>query len=73
MKRRTITIEIDRVVLISQRKKSSLTAWCAACASRVRMVTVDEAATIARASSRMIYQWVEAAGFTSQRHRRDGS
>lgn len=59
MKRRIITVEIDRVVLISKRE-SSPTAWCAACASRVRMVTVDEAARLARLSARTIYRWVEA-------------
>jgi hypothetical protein len=59
MKRRTITVEIDRVVLVSKHR-SGLVAWCAACASRVRMVTADEAAGVAQASSRDIFRWVEA-------------
>jgi hypothetical protein len=59
MKRRTITVEIDRVVMVSQHR-SGRVAWCAACASRVRMVAADEAAGLAHASSRTIYRWVEA-------------
>ena len=58
MKKRTITVEIDRVILISKRKSSPLS-WCAACAAEARMVSVDEAATVAHVSSRMIYRWVE--------------
>jgi excisionase family DNA binding protein len=62
MKKRTlITIETDRVLVIRGRRPSrSRAAWCAACARQVRMVTVDEAAAVAQASSRTIYQWVEA-------------
>jgi excisionase family DNA binding protein len=59
MKRRTITVEIDRVVLISPRTPSPAP-WCAACARQVRMVTVDEAARLARATARTIYRLVEA-------------
>ncbi|MGB7922652.1 MAG: hypothetical protein WCF57_05350 [Pyrinomonadaceae bacterium] len=58
MKKRIITVEIDRVVLVSQRKSSPI-AWCAACAAEVRMVSADEAAAVAHASSRAIYRWIE--------------
>lgn len=58
-KRTEITIETDRVVVISKRQRSVL-AWCRKCRCRVQMITVDEAATIAGVSSRMIYRWVEA-------------
>jgi hypothetical protein len=58
MKRRTITVEIDRVVLISQRK-SNVVSWCDACASLAQMVSVDEAAALAHVSSRAIYRRVE--------------
>lgn len=59
MKKRTlITVETDRIVLINGLPSSPLT-WCAACAAEVRMVTVDEAAAVARTSSRMIYRLVE--------------
>ena len=59
MKKRTlITVETDRVVLINRLPSSPLI-WCAACAAEVRMVTVDQAAAVARTSSRMIYRMVE--------------
>ena len=60
MKRRTlITVETDRVILVGERRARPLI-WCADCARRVRMVTVDEAAKITRTSSRTIFQRVEA-------------
>lgn len=58
MKKRTeITIEIDRVMLVSSRKSPVI--WCEACAALVRMLTVDEAAALTGASSRAIYRRVE--------------
>jgi hypothetical protein len=60
MKKRTeITIETDRLVLISERRSKQV-AWCEACAREVEMVSVDEAAALAGTSSRMIYRQVEA-------------
>jgi excisionase family DNA binding protein len=60
MKKRTlITVETDRLIVVEKRK-THLLIWCAGCSSRVRMITVDEAATITRTSSRTIFQWVEA-------------
>ena len=59
-KRRTeITIETERVLLMSRRRISVLT-WCVACGERVTMITPDEAAITARVSSRAIYRWMEA-------------
>jgi excisionase family DNA binding protein len=60
MKKRTvISVETDRLIVVGKRKSNPLI-WCAGCASRVRMITVDEAAAITRTSSRTIFQWVEA-------------
>ena len=62
MKNRTrteITIETERVLIIKKRKGSVL-AWCPTCAGQVPMVKVDDAATIARVSSRTMYRWVES-------------
>ena len=60
MKRRTlITVETDRVILMSGRKVSPVR-WCASCAGEARMVTVDEAAVLIGVSSRTIYRRVEA-------------
>ena len=61
MKDRTrteITIETERVLIVRKCKGSVLT-WCSTCAQQVPMVKVDEAAIIARVSSRTIYRWVE--------------
>ncbi len=57
-KRMEITVEIDRVTLVSSQKSSTL--WCEACAASVRMLTVDEAAAVAGESSRSIYRRVES-------------
>jgi excisionase family DNA binding protein len=60
MKRRTlITVETDRIILMSGRAARPVR-WCAACAGEARMVTVDEAAALIGVSSRTIYQQVEA-------------
>lgn len=61
MKRRVeITIQTDRLLIV-RRSGSNTPAWCEACAGLTRMLTVDEAATVARSTSRAIYQRVEAA------------
>jgi excisionase family DNA binding protein len=57
-KRTEITIETDRVVVISRRNLSAQS-WCGACGKRVSMITIDEAAMLARVSSRTVYRWVE--------------
>lgn len=60
MKRRTeITIETQRLLMLS-RRKLSVVAWCAACDARVTMITADEAASLAGLSPRTIYRRVEA-------------
>lgn len=56
---RDIMIEIDRTVVVNARRQA-VVARCAACAAEVRMVTVDEAAAIARVTARTIYRGVEA-------------
>jgi hypothetical protein len=57
-KRTEITIETDRIVVISGRSHSAR-AWCKSCGRQVTMVTVDDAARLARVSSRTIFRWVE--------------
>jgi hypothetical protein len=60
MKRRTeITIETERVLVISKRNTSAL-AWCAGCQSQAQMITPDTAARLANMSSRTIYKLIEA-------------
>ncbi len=59
-KRRTdITMEIDEIVVINTSHASAM-ARCERCAKRVRMITADEAAAIARVSTRTIYRLVES-------------
>ena len=60
MKRRTeITIETERVLLISRRRRSAV-AWCEACGGRVLMLTTEEAARQAGVTARILYRRVEA-------------
>ena len=58
-KRTEITIETDRIVVLSRRKVSVLS-WCHECSQKTKMVTVDDAATIAGVSARTIYRWTDA-------------
>lgn len=59
MKRRIeITVETTRV-LLAERRSVAVTAWCASCEGRVRMLTPEEAARLARTSARAIYRRVE--------------
>ena len=59
MKRRTeIIIETDRLLVV--RKVRRAVAWCAPCSGFVSMVTTDEAAALARVTSRTIFRWVES-------------
>jgi ethanolamine utilization microcompartment shell protein EutL len=56
--RMRITIQTERLLVMSQGR--SLYSLCSACGDKVRMVTIDQAATLAQASSREIYREVEA-------------
>jgi len=58
-KRTEITIETDRIVVLS-RRKVSVVSWCHECTQMTKMVTVDEAAAIAGVTSRTMYRWVDA-------------
>ena len=58
-KRTEITIETNRLVVVSSRKVSVMS-WCRECDQRTKMITVDEAAGMGGVSSRTIYRWVES-------------
>jgi hypothetical protein len=61
MKRRTeIIIKTDRLIIVRRSASSSFAAWCESCASPARMLNVEEAALLARSTSRAIYKRVEA-------------
>ena len=58
MKSRTeITLETDRLIVVSRPKKKR---WCSDCALYVEMMSIDDAALFARVNSRTIFQWAES-------------
>jgi len=58
MKTRTeITVETDRWVVINRHRK---TAWCSSCLRHVEMLSIDDAAILARVNSRTIFHWAES-------------
>lgn len=57
-KRREITIETERLLVISRHGNPIL--WCGRCAREVVMLTVDEAAMMTRSTSRTIFKLAEA-------------
>jgi len=57
-KRIEITIETERLILVT-RHKSATRARCSPCGRQVKMVTADEASTLAGVSSRTVYRWIE--------------
>jgi hypothetical protein len=61
MKRRTeINIQMERLTIVRPRRSTSMNAWCEGCARQSTFLTVDEAAAVARSTSRDIYRRVEA-------------
>lgn len=61
MKKRRVELMIETHHTWIIRKPGPIApAWCAECARTVHMITADEAAGIARQSTRTIYSWVEA-------------
>jgi hypothetical protein len=57
-KRMRITIHTERLLVMSGSR--SLYSLCAACGDEVWMVTIDQAAILARVNSRDVYREVEA-------------
>ena len=58
MKTRTeITVETDRWVVV---KRCRRTAWCRSCSRNVEMLSIDDAAILARVNSRTIFHWAES-------------
>ena len=55
-----ITIEADRTLLVTGRRRRRPTAWCPACNAEVEMLTAFEAAALAGVSSYTIFAWSEA-------------
>lgn len=58
MKTRTeITFEMDRLIVFNRPRKME---WCASCSRPVEMLSVDDAALVARVSSVTIFRWAVA-------------
>jgi len=57
VKRTTLTIQTERLVFMSRSR--SLYSLCTKCGDEVRLLTVDEAALLARVNSRQIYCLLE--------------
>ena len=58
MRTRTeIIVERDRWVVVNRRPR---TVWCRNCSRQVEMLSVDDAAILARVSSRTIFRWAES-------------
>jgi hypothetical protein len=53
-----ITLERERLLVV-ERREVSITDWCGACGSRVRMVMPEEAARLTGATARLVYRLVE--------------
>ena len=59
MKRKTeITIETERLLIISKRNTSAL-GWCAGCNGQVRLLNAEVASRVAGVSPRAIYRLIE--------------
>ena len=60
MKRKaTITVETERLVVISGSHSASATVWCEACQAEVTMLGLDEASALAGLGDLAIFRWVE--------------
>ena len=58
MKTRTeITVEMDRLIVVTRGRKSE---WCGSCARPVEMLSIDEAALVAHVNSLTIFRWAVA-------------
>jgi hypothetical protein len=58
MRTRTkITVKTDRWVVIKRRRK---TTWCRDCSRQVELLSIDDAAILARVNSRTIFHWAES-------------
>lgn len=58
-KRAHVTIETERLVVISGSHAPAATLWCAMCEAEVTMLGLDEASALAGLSDRAIFQLAE--------------
>lgn len=59
MKTRTeITFEMERLIIVGCH--NGTLHWCDSCRQRVDMMTIDQAAILARVNSRTIFRWADS-------------
>ena len=58
-KRIEITVETERLVVVSKRQMTVIS-WCASCRERRAMMRLEEAAIQHRVPARRLYAWLEA-------------
>jgi len=58
-KKATITIETERLLVIS-RSRQAVDHWCDECHAEVKMIGVEEAAAVAELSQRKLFRLAEA-------------
>jgi hypothetical protein len=56
---RAITVQTSQLLIVRQRGKS-IREWCEACGKEISMVTLEQAVTITRRSSRELHSLIEA-------------
>jgi len=63
MRTRTeITLETDRLIVVSRPKKKR---WCSDCELYVEMMSIDDAALRSQVNSRTIFRWAESGAVHS--------
>lgn len=60
MKRTRITVETERVLVISSRRRRIVESWCDGCGHEVKLIRAEEAAFISGVGLRDICRQVEA-------------
>jgi hypothetical protein len=58
-KRIRVSFRMHRVIVI-RKGPGCVTGWCPGCVKEASFLTAEQAARVARVTTRVIYQWVEA-------------
>jgi len=55
----TISSETHEVFIVTRTTQGTIRTWCNECAAEVDMLRPEEAAAIAKVSTRTVYRWIE--------------
>ena len=61
MMKKRIEITVETSSLVLRRTRHEMPVYCVVCPSPTRLIAPEEAAVLARVSTRTIYRWVETA------------